>query len=41
MQAGSKIKPVKLGEIITTPNAAKKVLLNNVSTIRDFNVMQE
>ena len=42
MQAGSKIKPVKLGEISTTTKAAaKKVMLNNVSTHADFEVIME
>lgn len=42
MQAGSKLKPVKLGEIITTAKAeAKKIMLNNASTRGEFRLMTE
>ena len=41
MQAGSKIRPVKLGEITTTKAAANKVLLNNVSTHVNFNEIND
>ena len=41
MKAGSKIRPVKLGEITTTKAAARRVLLNNVSTSLDFGVKND